>query len=191
MRNEKKRSILWSAAGLLLSLLALLTVFGGLAGRVLVENPDGIPKTADALMTCIRDGDWQTLKLLVSGNPDLEPVTGEEASAEKLIWDAYRQSLQWSCEDGYCVQEGHVVQCVSVTCLDIPTLTTQMAKILPRPADGAAASQFLRTAAEQALASDAPTVHREISLTLIHENGRWKVVPDSTLLALLSGFTAS
>lgn len=192
MVYTKKRTLLWSAGGLLLSLLVLLVVSGGFAGEVLVTDPEGITETTDAVMSCICTGDWKTLKLLVSGNPTLDPVTGEEDTAENIIWNAYQQSLQWACGEEFDVQGPHVTQCVTVTCLDISGVTDAMAQILLESADSAAdkenRAQSLRAAAEQALKSDAPTMQREITLTFVRQNGRWQVVPNGALLALLSGF---
>lgn len=190
-----KKTLLWSAAGLLLSLLVLLVVFGGLAGEVLVTDPDGISETADAVMTCIRTGDWKSLELLVSGNPAMDPVTGEEDAAENLIWKAYQQSLQWVCAEGFDIQGPHVTQRVTVTCLDISKVTGVMAQVLLEPADGSTdpenRTQSLRAAAEQALNPNAPTMQREITLTFVRKNGQWQVVSNGALLAVLSGFTAS
>lgn len=195
MTNTKKRGLLWSAGGLVLSLLVLLVVSRGLAGQVLVTDPGGIPETTDAVMRCVHTGDWKALKLLVSGNPDLDPVIGDEDTAENLIWNTYQQSLQWVCEEGFAIQDPHVTQRVTVTCLDICEVTHSMAQILQEPAysafDPENQAPSLRAAAEQALNSDTPTMQREITLTFVRENGRWQVVPNGALLSLLSGFTDS
>lgn len=194
MAYTKKKTLLWSAGGLLISLLILLVVSGGLLGKVLVIEPEGISETTDAVMTCVCTGDWKALELLVSGNSALAPATGEEDSAENLIWNAYQKSLQWICTEEFDIQGPHVTQRVTVTCLDISAVTSLMAQILREPADSGAnpenRAQYLRATAEQALKSDAPTMQREITLTFVRENGRWQMIPDSALLALLSGFTA-
>ena len=191
MTYTKKRTLLWSVAGLLLSLLVLLVVAGGLTGEVLVADSEGIPAAADAVMTCVQNGNWKTLATLVSGHPDLTPATGEEDSAENLIWNAYQQSLQWVCEEGFDVQKQHVIQYVTVTCLDISKVTGAMPRILEEAdtIDLENRQEILRSAAEQALELDAQTMQREIALTFIRENGQWQLVPNSALLALLSGFT--
>lgn len=191
MTATKKNTLLWSAAGFLLSLLVVLTVLGGLAGTVLVTDPEGIPEAADALLTTIRAGDWASLEALVSGDPALEPVPGDPDSAESRIWNAYRQSLQWSCEEGFDLQGSGVIQRVTVTCLDISAVTGKMAQILSRsPAsDPQEQPQALLAAAEQVLSEELPTIQEEITLAFSRENGQWKAVPDNALLALLSGFT--
>lgn len=140
-------------------------------------------------MGCIQAGDWASLQQLVSGNPDLAPETGEEGSAENLIWNAYRQSLCWVCEEGYDIQDGRVTQQITVTCLDISGVTRAMVPLLPESADSAQREDALAAAAQQVLNTQAPIQQREITLSFRRENGRWQAVPDSALLALLSGFT--
>lgn len=188
MVQRKNPALLWLGAGLLLSLLTLLVVFTGLAGNVLVTDPEGIPETADSVLKAVQTGDWKALEGLVSGNPPLVPATGEENTAEKAIWNAYQQSLTWVCGEGFEIRGPYVTQQVSVTCLDIARVTHAMAEILEdAPADAAA----LLSAAEKILESDPPMVQREITLTFRRGNGRWQLVPNSALQALLSGFTAS
>ena len=191
MIQTKKRTFLWLTGGLVFSLLVLLVVSTGLSGNVLITDPEGIPETTDAVMNCIRSGDWMTLEGLVTGNPALAPVTGEEGTAENLIWNAYQQSLQWVYEEEFDIQDSYVIQTVTVTCLDISGVTGIIARILQEPAFIAANSESaLLAATEEVLHADVPTIQKEITLTLARENGRWLVVPNSALLALLSGFTA-
>lgn len=191
MTNKRIKMLLWSAAGFILSLMALLVILGGFAGITLVTDSEGISQTSDAVMHSIHSGDWQTLQTLVSGNPNLEPVTGESNTAESLIWETYRKSLQWSCTENFEIQGGYVTQSVTVTCLDIPGVTDAMTGILQEsPAHQENQSQALYIAAEQVLQSDAPSKQRQITFTLVRENGCWRVLPDSALLALLSGFVS-
>lgn len=192
MANSRKRApLLWLAGGLLLSLSVLVVVFGGLTGRVLVTDAGSIPETADAVMTCVRTGDWDALQPLVSGNPDLEPITGEENTAENLIWNAYCQSLQWTYPEDFAVQDNHVTQQVAVTCLDIKGVTGIMREIMKgSAAEPEDREQALFAAAQQVLASNAPVMQREITLHFVRENGSWQLIADNALLALLSGFTS-
>lgn len=174
-----------------MSLLSLLVVCGGLWGKVIVIDPEGIPQTTELVMTCIRTGDWEALKLLVSGNPDVEPVTGEEDSAEKLIWMAFQDSLQWSCEEPFAVRGAYIVQRVTVNCLDISKLAGKISQSLQESKIECKESEHMRSVVDQVLKSDLPTVQREITLTYIRQNGRWQVIPDGALLYLLSGLTVS
>ncbi len=193
MTRRKQTTILWTAAGLVLSLAVLLVVLSGLAGQLWITDAAGIPQAADSVMRCIQDGNWNELASFVVGEPELEPQTGEENTAENLIWDAYRQSIQWRCNDGYTVQGRQVIQQLTVSCLDISELTRSMKKILPEITDGTVnmtADHALIAAAEEVLRGDIPMMQKDIRLSFVRKNGQWEIVPDSGLLSLLSGFTA-
>ena len=191
MKRRKKRTILWTLTGLLFSLAVLLVVFTGLTGQIRIADQPGLPMAADSVLMAIQTGDWATLELLLANDYDLEPITGEEGSPEHLIWEAYQQSLQWHCQQGFDVQGAQVIQNVSLTCLDIPALTRHMTMILPEVSEEVSAQEVLIAELNAALSEDLPTLKKDITMTFVRMNGQWKLIPDNTLLALLSGFTAS
>lgn len=187
MTQERKYTILWFSTGLLCVFLALLVVITGLSGKVLVTDAEGIPEAADAVLNCIRTGDWDTLQETVVSSPVLAPFVGEDGSAENQIWKSYQKSLQWSCPEGFTVRGPYVIQKVSVTCLDIPEITHVIAGILEDPDIHTA--DAIQYAAEQALGSDAARKQQEISLTFQRDGDKWLLIPDRAFQALLSGFT--
>ncbi len=190
MLDNKESALLWLLSGLFFSLLVFIVVFSGLTSKVLIPDSEGIVKTANAVMRSVQTGDWNMLESLVAGKPLLAPETGEEASAENRIWNSYRQSLQWICEENYNVQGSQVTQSIAVTCLDISGVTDTMAQILLEPAEKAEDRNVsLLAAAEAALASNPPTLQRQLTLTFVRENRQWQVLADQELLSLLSGFT--
>lgn len=65
MTRRKKRIICWTITGLLFALSVLLVVLSGLTGQTWITDSGGIPVAADAVMTAIRNGDWNTLETLV------------------------------------------------------------------------------------------------------------------------------
>ena len=142
-------------------------------------------------MNAIHTGDWSTLELLVAEEYSLEPLAGEDGSAERILWEAYQQSLQWNCAEKFDIDGAKVMQKVSVTCLDIPSLTGRMIEILPEIADDVAGEDLLAAAAEAALFEELPLLQKEITMTFVRMDSRWKLIPNNTLLALLSGFTAA
>lgn len=182
MATNKKNAFLWTAAGLLLSIMVLVLVLGGLKGGILIADEENIPVTADAVLRSVQVGDWASLSALVSGHPDLEPQLPEDGTVERLIWNAYQSSLQWTLE-GYSVDGSRITQNVTVTCLDIASVSRQLRET---PMER---SEQLVTA-EQLLSADIPTMQQTISLTMVRENGSWVIVPNNALLALMSGFTA-
>ncbi len=190
MKQGKISTYLWFCLGLLFALLVLLMVCSGLTGHVLMTDPAGIPEAADAVLNCIHAGNWPELESLVSGQPAVSPVTGEEGSAEKILYDAFRESLQWTREEPYHMEGSFVTQAVTVTCLDIPGITDAMADILAETTAAQDTPQLLCDAANQILQTQIPTKQHQITLTFEREQGRWLLVPNQTFRTLLSAFTA-
>jgi hypothetical protein len=186
MTHSKHTPLFWLISGILCSILLMMTVFSGLSGKVLVTDAEQIPEAADGILNAIHTGDWSGLSGMVSGDSQLTPDIGQENSAERLLYEAYQESLQWSLCQGYEIQGHYVSQKVMVTCLDISGVTRIMTENLDRQA--ADDPKMVRSAAEQILMSNPPYMQREITLHFLREKQQWHVVPDSTLLALLSGF---
>lgn len=190
MIQHNKTALLWLSVGLLFSLLVLLVIYEGLAGKVWVTNPEEIPDTANAVMNSVQTGDWYTLEDIVWGNARLSPEIGETGSAEEIIYTAYRKSLLWTCDESFDIRNEYVTQKITVTCLDIPAVTEAITGILSESVLNTEEYPVLLSAAEEVLKSDPPMKQHEISLTFLCENGQWLLVPNNALLALLSGFTA-
>ena len=166
--------------------MLLFVVFSGLSGKVLVTDAEEIPLTADKILDALQKGDWTALSGMVSGTPLLEPDTGKEDSPEKRLYEAYRESLQWTVSQDFEIRDRYVCQKVTVTCLDITAVTQAMAETLEQAA--ATDPKLVSSAAEQILNANPPYLQREITLHFLREKQQWHVVPDSALLALLSGF---
>ena len=192
MTKANKQTLLWFSAGLVFSFLTLLVIGTGLSGKVWITGPEEIPDAVDAVMTSIQTGDWVRLEEMVSGNPELTPKVGAADSAEKMIWDAYRNSLQWSCEEPFRIHSSLITQKVSVTCMDIPGITDAISTMLSSADstgfDAATQTEFLHTVAAHVLESELAMIRREITLTFQRNQGHWMLVPNNALLKLLSGF---
>ena len=188
------QAFLWHSAGLLFSLLGILVVLGGLSNQFFMADPEGIPAAADAILHCIQNGDWDSLEQMVSGSPSLTPEIGEEGSAEKIIYYAYQQSLNWVCKEDFRIHGSFISQPVTLSCLNIRLVTDTIAEVLADPVASASFSedqpQMLRSAAEQVLLTCVPIMEQEITLVFLRENGQWQLVPNAALQNLLSGFTA-
>ena len=189
MLQTRKYTLLWLTGGIVFSLLVLLTVSGGLAGNVTVTEPESIQEAVDTAMSSLRDGDWNTLEDMVSNAVGLTPVTGKPGSPEAMIYDTFRSSLQWSCEDTFTVKDHCIVQEVNVTCLDIQGITQSIAAVLKDSANETVTQQLLQSATRQVLETDLPLIQRTIPLAFRREQNRWMLIPDHSLQVLISGFT--
>jgi len=186
MKRKTKKAIFWMVPGLVLSLLALLIVFRGLTGEVLVTDPEGISRSTEALMQSVQQGDWEQLQQLTADHPRLQPQTGAEGTGEALIWKAYQESLRWEYDSTYEVQGAQVIRKVTVTCLDIAAFTRNLTVTLTEARE----EDALVTTIWEALAGELPTLQRTIDLHFVRREGQWQLVTNQALLALLSGFTA-
>lgn len=184
--QEKKLTMFWLLGALICTLLVLIIVFSGISGKVRVTDPEGIREAAENLLEAVRTGDWESLNDVVAGDPIPAPAMGAPDSAERLIFEAYQNSLQWSIQEDYQIQGPYVTQKVNVSCLDIVQVTSDMAEILKNTESSDPA--FLRSAAETVLNSASPLLQRDITLTFRREAHQWRAVPNSALQTLLSGF---
>lgn len=192
MTHPKKQTIRWFVCGLFFSLMVMLIVVSGLYGKTWVADPEGIPETAEAILHNLRSGNWDSLQELVAGNPNISPDCGDDSSVERLIYQAYLESLDWTCQQECYVQDACVIQTITVKCLDIHRLTKAMADYLNvLPEDTILPEnqgQLLYFAAEQLLEADMPVKQYSITLTFLREENRWRVIPNHAFLTLLSGF---
>jgi hypothetical protein len=169
-----------------------MVLWSGLSGKVYVSDPEKIPDTVDAVMNCIQSGDWTDLENLVVGEAALVPNTGQEGSAEQLIYFAYQESLHWHCKDSLQIHGPYVSQTISVSCLDIHRLTSAVSALLSETDTAYSLSNSenqLRLITEQILIEYIPIAEHDLTLVFLKENGNWYLVPDAALQTLLSGFT--
>lgn len=190
MKRKTKKAIAWTVPGLVLSLLLILLVLSGLKGHVMIADTEGIGQSADRLMECVQSGDWETLNRLIADNTGIHPKTGSEDTAENMIWNAYQQSLQWRCADQYKLDGSRVTLDIEVTCLDISAFTRNLTGILAESSDGEQREASLAAAVKESLEGELPTTQQTITLHFVRGDGRWQIVSNQALLALLSGFTA-
>ena len=73
-----------------------------------------------------------------------------------------------------------------IDCLDLAAVLERMNALTTDSGDSAEAA--LRDTAARVLAESAPTMHRELKLTLVRGERGWQVVPTPQLQQLLSGF---
>ena len=103
-----------------------------------------------------------------------------------------QHSLMVACVMGSPISSpaGKNATWVTVNCLNISELTKQLREAMRQTEDNTASDHGLKAAAEEVLHRDMPMVQKEIRMCFVRADGQWKLVPDSALLALLSGFTA-
>lgn len=196
---------------LLGAVLAAATVYICLsslgAPPVMVEQPVGAVERADTMMRNVCSGEYGRAGKIMYGKPDLGHGPEDADTAESMIWQAFIGSMQYEFSDECYASPSGVALDMKVRCLDISSVTDSLKVraqnlLNQRVADAQDVSEIydkdnnyredfvidiLQTATADALQEDAQIVEYTVTLRLIFENNQWWVVPDASLLNLLSG----
>lgn len=208
MKTVKRPVILWGLAGALLSLCTLAVILWGLNSTpVLLVDASAVHTAAEYTLGCFRGGDYEALEQQLYGAPDLGDYPEDTQTPEGILWNAYRESLDYQIS-GECVPSGNgLAVTVQVRYLDIPAVTQTLQDMVPALLEQTASEkdksevydenrqyreafleEVLAAATEQSLSADRPMLEQEITLQLLRSEGGWKVVPTDALYRLLSGF---
>lgn len=169
-------------------------------------QPQEANRCARELLDALDAGDFVRAQDCLYGQPDLGLDREPDSQAGKTLWQAYRDSVTVN-SDGTCYGSGtDICLDVEVTALDISAALGQLdgtaAEILKQtlesaqnPAellneDGTIPETLRQQALSQALTRvirEGKSLTRRTTLKLVNQDGRWQVVPDGTLLEILSG----
>lgn len=151
-------------------------------------------------------GDYAAAGSLMYGQPELAPVRESDYEVGKILWDVCRDTMECTFRgECYATQSG-IARDATITMLDVPavmekvgtsfnTLLTRRAEELGADAvldeNGAYREEFvmevLCDSAEEVLRLHTFSLQREVTLKLLYENGQWWILPEQSLVALLSG----
>lgn len=194
--------------GMVLAIIAVMLAFTAKDNEPrLMQNPTDALKRADEMMTKICAGDYPGASGLMYGQPSLGAAPEGGSLAVELLWTAYLDSLEYDISEKCYVVETGVAVDVTVRMLDIPAVIRSMewfAQDLLGKRVAAAEDmseiydednnfrqevmdKILRDAAVQALADNPAHKEQVITLHLIHDQGKWWVMPDAGLQNILSG----
>ena len=207
MRISKLASAVFAVAGTVLLIGSVVMSFVAL-GRpaTAVEPTREANDVAQSVLSALDHGDLSKVGTYFYGAPalglDREPATAEG----KQIWNAYRDSITVTADEGCCAEGTTIYQTAQVTALDISealsrldeeaaALLNQKVETAEDPAvlldEGGDVPHTLKDelrgqALTQALA-DAKTVTTRITFQLMEQDGQWWVLPDQAMLDVLSG----
>ena len=207
MKGFRVLSAVFGVLGILLMVVtASVCIVSRNAQPRMLESPEAASAQAQRMMDALCAGDYETAQSCIYGQPDLGAGEPEDA-VSKLLWDAFVDSLSYEFT-GLCrVTDTGFARDAAVTYLDVSGVTAavpQRAKALLEAQAEAAedkseiynednsyrealVDQALSDAVTQALAEDAQNVTRNVTLSLIYQDGAWWVVPDQALLQTISG----
>ena len=161
---------------------------------------------AQLVLSALDNGDLSQVGAYFYGAPALGLDRAPATEEGKLVWNAYRDSIAVTTDET-CYGEGtNIYQTAQVTALDIGealsrldgeavALLNQKVETAEDPAtvldeNGAvpqALKDELRAQALSQVLADTKTVTTQITFQLMEKDGQWWVLPDQTMLDVLSG----
>lgn len=205
----------------LASFLALVAVAAAVFGvYVAFTNRDSAPvlvkpsqaaiDTADAMLTAVSEGNYETAAAMILGDTDLGVDRKAKDAVGVLFWDAYQDSLEYTpAGESYATDTG-VARNYTVRYLDVNSVmgtlrerSQALLEIRVAEADNVAevydenneyredfVMAVLYEAAEQALKEDVAYVEESFTVNLVYREGKWWVVADDGLKRAISGSLA-
>lgn len=176
------------------------------APPMLLEKPGAAAQTADAFMSAVCAGDFETARQYLYGTPELGTRQPSQ-TVGVLIWEALVDSSDYMLQGECYVTDSGLAQDVTFLCLDISSVTEHLgsrAKVLleERVAQAASATEIyddennyredvvmevLETVTAQAIREDARYVEQDVTLQLVWQEGQWWIQPEQRLLNALFG----
>jgi len=201
-------SVLLAAIGLGAAAAAIFLCMNYVDAKpILLSPPDVARSKVIMLMNAVSEGDYEEASQAIYGTPNLgvDREAGDEVGV--MIWDAFEGSLTFELlGDCYTTEQG-LAQKVSVTCLDVTSVTANLkehsqALLEERMAAAADVSEIydenneyredfvmevLHDAVKDALEEDARDMTVELTVNLSYQDGKWWVVADEALFNAISG----
>lgn len=209
MKKIKQPVLLWSVAGIILSLLTLITAVLGINStpKVLMDSEVVIAAAGNTL-DCVRSGDYAALEQLLYGTPKLGQLPEKSDDVQSRLMYMYLESIHYELADE-CRSSGEGVALdARIQCLDIASVSEALQAIVPELMQQVAdelgdenaiydkehnyqdsfLNEVLGRAMDQVLSENPHTIERELTLQFARSDAGWQVVPDQTFVPLLSGF---
>lgn len=191
--------------------LGVFSVFLGVvcvdASPVLLAQPQAARERAEAVLSAVCEADHKRASAMILGAPDFAMEAHGEDPVEQMVWDRFIHSFSYRLVGECFATESGVAQKALVSFLDLDSVTNPLRQriqaLLEQRIQGTEdmsaiydenhefleefVLEALADATREALAQDARTVTREVTLRLIYREGQWWVLPDPELLRVLTG----
>ena len=174
---------------------------------ILLTPPDEAKNRVVAMMDAVCEGDYAEASLSILGTPSLGVDREAGSDVGILIWEAFQESMSYELVGECYTTEQGLAQNVTVTCLDITSVTEQLrdraqTMLEQRVAEAENVSEIyddnneyredfvmdiLHTAVTDALKENTREMTVELTVRLSYQDGSWWVVADEALLDAISG----
>ena len=211
MKASKMISVLLILLAVLLAAVSVLLCFFALGQKpILLSEPKEASAAAAQVMDAIRQGDYAEAGRHMQGTPDLGVDREPEDAVGKILWEEFLKTFSYEFKGQcYTVDTGMALD-LQVTYLDfdsiVETLGDRTGKLLAQRVKAAEdprevydeennyrqdlVDEVLAEAARDAVLEDSKTITEDLTIYMVYEADRWWVVPDPTLIHVISGGTA-
>lgn len=177
---------------------------------VLLLAPETACRRVEETMDALCSGDYTAAEELLYGMPDLGVDALPEDTVNRMLWDAYRSSLDYQLTgELYTTQQG-LARNVKIIHMELPAVTEKLGQrakeLLQQRVEAAqdasevydashgyrenVVAEVLEEAVRQALEEDVRYTYEIVPLRLVCRDGQWWVMPDKALLnAVFGGIT--
>lgn len=197
--------------GLLAALLASAAVWLTVTFRgelpFLLSAPEEAGLRVDQTMDALCAGDYAAAENLLYGAPDLGVDVLPEDTVNRMLWEAYRNGLDYKMVGELYATEQGLAQDVKIIHMELPAVTENLGqrakRLLQQRVEAAqkaseiydsdhgyrdaVVAEVLEEAVRQALEEDVCYTYEVVSLQLVCREGQWWVVPEKTLLNTVFG----
>ena len=159
------------------------------------------------MMNAVCQGDYAEASQSILGTPSLGVDREAGSDVGIMIWEAFQESLSYELVGECYTTDQGLAQDVTVTCLDITSVTEQLrdrsqTMLEERVAEAENVSEIyddnneyredfvmdiLHTAVTDALKENTREMTVELTVRLSYQDGSWWVVADEALLDAISG----
>ena len=174
---------------------------------ILLTPPDEAKTRVVAMMDAVCQGDYAEASQSILGTPSLGVDREAGSDVGIMIWEAFQESLSYELVGECYTTDQGLAQNVTVTCLDITSVTEQLrdrsqTMLEQRVAEAENVSEIyddnneyredfvmdiLHTAVTDALKENTREMTVELTVRLSYQDGSWWVVADEALLDAISG----
>jgi hypothetical protein len=201
-------AVIFAVAGICLMLGSFVISFASLNSTVkILEYPQEADSCFVDFSAAVSSGDYAALEQLLYGQPRLGAGNPPEDVYTRMIWDAFRENIRFSYTGNAYLLDHDFARDATISVLNISDLTQKLPAAVRGLLDAQTAAaedpallcdaegnykaelveQALQTALEQLLRENTSTATHNVTVKLIHRDGRWWAVPDQTFLKTISG----
>lgn len=208
MKFSKFLSFLFGIIGIGAAVAGIMLSFMYMdASPILVQQPEAAIHQAEALLEAVCQEDMGKASGMLYGTPSLGADRDPADAVGNLLWDAFLGSMDYELARECYATDSGVALDVDITALDLSSVTATLKERSQTLLEQRVASakdaddvydengdyredlvmQVLYDSAVAALAEDAKTVTKHITMSLVYDDGQWWIMPESALLDAISG----